>query len=124
EAGLDHGAYLAGFELEDRFVERLHHLAAGEKAQVAAVVLAAGIVGVLAGEFGEIAALLELGQDRIGFGFGVGLFFIAGVFDHADQDVAGACLLGMAESGFVVALVIGLDVLVRERDSLAELHGV
>src|SRR5260370_2689429 len=60
EIGLDDSRNVARPERECRVGERRHHLPLGELAEIAAPGTRAGIVGVLLGERGEVAALLRL----------------------------------------------------------------
>ena len=65
-----------------------------QKAELAARVLAAGIVGVLLGELGQVAAGAELLENVFGLGLGgcVGLGVCA--LGHLDEDVADLHLIG------------------------------
>src|SRR5690606_18938834 len=77
------------FEREGDGVERLHHAAGPEEAEVAAAPAGGDVVGVEPGQRGEVLAcreaVLDL-PDRLQGGGGVGL----GLALEADEDVAGA----------------------------------
>ena len=94
ELGLDRrlGA-LSGLEGECRLGELRHHLAAAEKAQVAAVRARRRVDRVLAGERGEVGAALQL-RDHL-----------LGLVLAADQDVPGVNLL-LGEALVVLELVV------------------
>ena len=79
ELGLDRVGYAAGLERGDGFEEGFDHVAFAEPAQIAAGG-GGGTGGVLAGERGEIAAVLEFGHERLRFFLGF------------DEDVRGAVL--------------------------------
>ncbi|OPZ58684.1 MAG: hypothetical protein BWY87_01347 [Deltaproteobacteria bacterium ADurb.Bin510] len=121
EGALEDLADLAGLQLEGDLVELLDHGAALEPAQVAALDGAAGILRVLLSQLGEIGALLDLRQQRVGLLLGQGVairLLLArgrlgplGLFVWLDEDVAGLDL-GVA----VLKLVVG------QRDAL--LHGL
>ena len=64
ERRLDDTADLALLQGESSLFERRHHLPAAERAQVPALV-PGGILGQLAGESGEIAALAEFGENLL-----------------------------------------------------------
>ncbi len=89
------GAHLEG---DDGVGERLDHLLRIEEAEIAAIVLGAGIERLFLGDRREIAALVELGDDRLGLVFGL------------HQDVARLILVGRHELGqfLVEALVYRL----------------
>ena len=72
--------YLPLLQREGGVGEFRHHVVAGETAEIAARA-APGSVEYFLGEGGEIGALVELGDDRLGLGLGL------------DQDVAGVDLL-------------------------------
>ena len=80
ELGLHRIGELAGFELERRLGEFRHHLILGEIAEIAAVG-GTRVLRLLLGDRGEVAALLELGEDRLRLVLGI------------DQNVAGVDLL-------------------------------
>ena len=72
ELGL-HDLGVADLLGEDGVVELRHHRAAPGKAQFAALVLAAGVVGVLLGQVGKVGAALNLLEQRLGLGLGRGI---------------------------------------------------
>ena len=57
--------------------------------ELAALVLGAGVVGVLLREIGEVAAGLKLLEDVLRLGFGGASVCGVGALGHGDQDVAG-----------------------------------
>jgi hypothetical protein len=86
EVGLDRGlGVFALLELGQCVGERLDVSARRTPAEVAAIVLGPGVLGLL-GQFGELLALVEFGDDRLGF-------ILVG-----DQNVLGL-VLGRAEVG-------------------------
>ena len=85
---------LAGLQREGGVGEGRNHLILGEPAELAAI-LGAGVDAVLFRQGGEIGAMVELVDDRLGFGLGL------------HQDVAGIHLFGARLAG-VVLLVFGL----------------
>ena len=87
ELGL-HDLGVADLLGEDGVVELRHHGAALGKAQFAALVFAAGIVGVLLGQIGKVRAALNLLEDGFGFGLGGGIGLGVGAGGHLDEDVA------------------------------------
>src|SRR5262245_47050681 len=64
-AGLDRRADVAGAEREERLLERLHHDAARNPSELAALVARVGIDAALARELCEVGALLERGADGV-----------------------------------------------------------
>jgi ribosomal protein L29 len=82
-----HNLDVADLLREDRVVELRHHRPVLRKAQFAARVLAARVVGVLLGQVGPVAAGLQLLQNVLSLGLGrrVGLGIRARI--HLDQDV-------------------------------------
>ena len=81
-----HHLHLVLCELERRLLEGLHHHAAAEPAEVAALLRRPGILRMLLGQVGETAGvLLQLAQNLLGF------------FLRLHQDMAGAALLLDAE---------------------------
>ncbi len=80
----------------------LRHVAAGiGPVQIAAVGARARVLGLLLGDFVELAALVQAGNDRLG------LFFLF----HKDM----ACLVFLAAVGGLELVVLGLDLGVGDR---------
>ena len=100
ELGL-HNLDVADLLGKDGLVELRHHRAAPGKAQLAALVLAAGIVGVFLGQFGEVGAGLKLLEQILGLGLGRGIGLGVGARRHLDEDVAGTGLLRNRVLGLV-----------------------
>ena len=75
--------------------------------------LAAGIVGVLAGEVGKVAAGLDLLEQILGLGFSGGIGLCVGTGGDGDQDVTNLDLLldGVLR---LMRVVIGLDIGIRD----------
>ena len=73
------------------------------KPQLAARVLAAGVVGVLLGQVGKVCAALNLLENPFGLGLGRGIGLGVGAGGHLDEDVARPRLLRRR----VLALVRG-----------------
>jgi L-fuculose-phosphate aldolase len=114
EGGTEDRADLAGGQVEDHFVELVHHLAAREPAEVAVSVRA---VGVPAGEFFERRAGLEFGFNRLdSFEGGRGVAVLGRVF----HDVRGVYEFRDFEL-FAMGAVVGDDVLVPD---VADASGV
>src|SRR5215213_11458764 len=103
ELGLDGADDLALLGGEGRLLEGRNGLALAQAAEVAALRRAAGVLGVLLGELGEVTAVFELLLHVLGL-----LFLVLG-----EEDVADADLLGGGELGLFVLLVVLLDLLVR-----------
>ncbi len=97
---------------ENCVVELRHHHAAAGKAQLAAFVLAAGVVGVLLGQIGEVRATLNLLEQTLGFGLGRGVGLGIRARRHLDEDVAGTRLLRNRVFGLVRVEVL-LNLLLR-----------
>ena len=100
------------FCVEDGVVELRHHAAALREAEFAAGVLAAGVVGILLGQLGPVAAGLKLLGDVLGLGLGGRVGLGVGVGAQLDEDVARARLLGNLVLGLVL-VVVGLNLLLR-----------
>ena len=66
ERGLHHATYLPRLEGEGSVGKGLDHVAPPEAAEAAAASLGAGIIGVLAGQRGEVLALARLSQELVG----------------------------------------------------------
>ncbi len=114
ERRAEDGADVARAQVEDDFVELLDHLAAGEPAQVAALL---GTIGVARGEVLERGAGAELGFDRAqGFQRRAGIVALGGVF----HDVRGVYEFRHLELGAMRAVVLD-DVLAAD---LADAPGV
>ena len=104
---------LAGLETESDVLERFDHLAAGERAEIAAFIFGPGVIGIFFRQSGEIGAMLKLLEDVLGLGLGGGLVLGAGAGGGADQDVAGMDFGRVGEHGLGVIVVEILDVLIR-----------
>ena len=104
-----HHLHLVLAELEGRILERLHHHAAAEPAEVAALLRRARVLRILFRQIREPAGILfQFGHQFVGFVF------------RLHQDVAGAALLFHAElagAAFVggAQLAFGRRLLARER---------
>jgi hypothetical protein len=97
EVGLDRLRHLAFLHLEDGGVELGHHLAFGEIAEQAALVLGARVGGVLLGELCEVAPGHDLGAQLFGLLLAV------------DQDVAcGRLVFGLHAGDARVVYLLGL----------------
>src|SRR5215217_1810443 len=94
---------LALLGAEDRLLEGRNGLPLAQAAEVAALRRAAGVLGVLLSELGEVTPVFELLLHVLGL-----LFLVLG-----EEDVADADLLGGGELGLFVLLVVLLDLLVR-----------
>src|SRR5215213_4821875 len=103
ELGLDGADDLALIGGEGRLLEGRNGLALAETAEIATLLRAAGILGILLGELGEVTAVFELLLHVLGL-----LFLVLG-----EEDVADADLLGGGELGLFVLLVVLLDLFVR-----------
>src|ERR1700747_640734 len=112
----------AFFQVEGHGLKLRNSLALNDPAEVATLVLAARIFGVLLGEFGEILAAAGLLQNI--FGLFAGFFpFSVGFADGHEQDVLDMNAVGH----FIllnVLLVLGFQLIVRNLDGLAKLVGI
>ena len=106
ERGLHRPHQLARLGAEGRVLELLDHAVAAEVADVAALVLRGGVVGVLLGHGGEVGAAVELLLRLLRAG--LRLRVVALVVDH-DQDVAGLHLVFLGVLG-LVGVVVGPQV--------------
>ncbi len=120
-------AGLALLQRERGLIELRNGLPVLDPAQRAAVVLAAGIVGILLGQVGEIAARIDLLQDRLGLRLGVGNRFFVHLavhrFRRLDQDVPRHHLVGHAVF-FAVLVVVVLQLFRRDLRLLLQPGGV
>ena len=89
EAGADEAGDLAGLLREGGLVEFRDGDAVLDPAELATLILAAGVVGVLLREIGEVLAvvLAELIEDALRFGFGGGVGVRSAVGVDGDEDV-------------------------------------
>ena len=90
EASADESGNLAGLLGEGGLVEFSDGGAVLDPAQLAALILAAGVVGIFLREVGEVFAvvLTELVEDVLGFGFGCGIGAGSSVGIDGNKDVA------------------------------------
>ena len=96
-----HDLGIADLLREDGVVELRHHGAVLRKAQFAALVLAARIVGVLLGQLGKVPPALYLLEKRFGLGLGGGIGLGVGAGSHLDENVPRAGLLRHRVFGLV-----------------------
>ena len=90
---------LALLQLEGRLLELRHHLAAREEAELAALVLGAGVLGILLGQLREVGAVRDLLEQ------------LARLVLAVDQDVAGAhLLLGLQRRRSAVVEFLGVGI--------------
>ena len=118
-----HDLRIADLLGEDGFVELRHHHAAPGKAQFAALVFAAGVVGVLPGQVGKVRAALDLLEQRLGLGFGRGVGLGVGAGRHLDEDVARTGLLRNRVLGLVRIEVLLNLLLAGLRNAAGQLVG-
>ena len=122
ELGLHHSE-VADLLREDGAVKRRHHGAALGEAQLAALVLAARVVGVLLGQVGKVRAVLKLLEDILRLGLGCGIRLGVGAGGHTDENVARTGLFRHAVVGLVRVVVLLNLLLVRLRHSAGHLSG-
>src|SRR6185437_1966661 len=85
ELRLDDARGLSGSQRERRLVELGNGLTAVQPSEFAALVLAAGVVGVLLGQLGEVAASLDLLQQIVGLGLGCRVCLGIGPLGNGDE---------------------------------------
>ena len=118
-----HDLRIADLLGEDGVVELRHHHAAAGKAQFAALFLAAGVVGVLLGQLGEVCAALNLLEQPFGLGLGRGIGLGVGAGRHLDQNVPRTGLLRQRVVGLVLGKVLLNLLLADLRNAAGKLVG-
>src|SRR5207342_3971833 len=117
EFGLDRAAHFAGLHREHGVLERLGLRAARDVAEVAAVGLGTGVVGVGARERGEVRTrLLGFGSELVRLVFGGLLHGGVGIGRHGDEDVGDQAFALRAE------LVLFLFVALAQRGFVGRRH--
>ena len=103
---------IADFLSEDGVVELGHHAPALRESQLAAGILAAGVIGIFLGQIGKVGAALNLFEDQLGFGLGGRIGFGVGSLIDLDQDMARTGLFRHGVFRLVGGVVL-LDFLLR-----------
>ena len=114
ELGLDHIGDLPGLQSKCRLFKCRHGHAALDHAQLAALLLAARIVGVGLGQCGKVSAALDLLQQGFGFLFGRCIGLRVSTCRHLDQDVPDLDFFRHLEI-LLMGLVVLLHLLVGHR---------
>ena len=109
ELRLDQIRGLPRSEREGNLVELGNGAAAVEPSKLAALRLAARVVGVLAGKIGEVCAALDLLQEIVGLGFSGRVGLRIGPCRNSDQNVTNFDLLLHLVLSLVL-VVVGLNI--------------